>query len=43
MKQLPKKIHDKGISYTLVGDCHIQNLSCPTKHRPIGRWLRLRI
>ena len=41
MEQLPKKIYDKGISYTLVGDCYIPNLSCPTSHRPIGRWGRL--
>ena len=41
MEQLPKKIHDKGISYTLVGDYHIPNLSCPTNHHPIGRWGRL--
>ena len=41
MEQLPKKIHDKGISYTLVGDYYIPNLSCPTNHHPIGRWGQL--
>ena len=41
MEQLPKKIHDKGIGYTRVGDYYIPNLSCPTNHHPIGRWGRL--
>ena len=41
MEQLPKKIHDKGISYTLVGDYYIPNLICPTNHHPIGRWGQL--
>ena len=41
MEQLPKKIHNNGISYTLMGDYYIPNLTCPTDPRPIGRWGRL--
>ena len=41
MEQLPKKIHNNGISYTLMGDYYIPNLMCPTDPRPLGRWGRL--
>ena len=41
MEQLPKKMHNNGISYTLMGDYYIPNLTCPTDPRPIGRWGRL--
>lgn len=41
MEHLPKKIHQNGISYTLVGDYYIPNLKLPEESRPIGRWGRM--
>ena len=38
MEHLPKKIHQNGISYTLVGDYYIPDLKLPEESRPIGRW-----
>ena len=38
MEHLPKKIHQNGISYTLVGDYYIPDLELPEESRPIGRW-----
>ena len=38
---LPKKIHQNGISYTLVGDYYIPDLKLPEESRPIGRWGRM--
>lgn len=37
MEHLPKKIHQNGISYTLVGDYYIPDLKLPEESRPIGR------
>ena len=36
MEHLPKKIHQNGISYTLVGDYYIPDLKLPEESRPIG-------
>ena len=36
MEHLPKKIHQNGISYTLVGDCCIPDLKLPEESRPAG-------
>ena len=36
MEHLPKKIHQNGISYTLVGDYFIPDLKLPEESRPIG-------
>ena len=41
MEHLPKKIHQNGISYTLVGDYYIPDLKLPEERRPIGRWGRM--
>ena len=41
MEHLPKKIHQNGISYTLVGDYYIPDLKLPEESRPIGRLLSL--
>jgi len=41
MEHLPKKIHQNGISYTLVGDYYIPNLKLPEESCPIGRWGRM--
>ena len=41
MEHLPKKIHQNGISYTLVGDYDIPGLELPEASRPIGRWGRM--
>ena len=41
MEHLPKKIHQNGISYTLVGDYYIPDLELPEESRPIGRWGRM--
>lgn len=41
MEHLPKKIHQNGISYTLVGDYYIPDLKLPGESRPIGRWGRM--
>ena len=41
MEHLPKKIHQNGIIYTLVGDYYIPNLKLPEESRPIGRWGRM--
>ena len=41
MEHLPKKIHQNGISYTLVGDYYIPDLRLPEESRPIGRWGRM--
>ena len=38
MEHLPKKIHQNGISYTLVGDYYIPDLKLPEESRPIGLW-----
>lgn len=35
MEHLPKKIHQNGISYTLVGDYYIPDLKLPEESRPI--------
>ena len=40
-QHLPKKIHQNGISYTLVGDYYIPDLKLPEESRPIGRWGRM--
>ena len=36
MEHLPKKIHHNGISYTLMGDYYIPDLSCRRKAAPSG-------
>ena len=36
MEHLQKKIHQNGISYTLVGDYYIPDLKLPEESRPIG-------
>ena len=36
MEHLPKKIHQNGISYTLVGEYYIPDLKLPEERRPIG-------
>lgn len=41
MEHLPKRIHQNGISYTLVGDYYIPDLKLPEESRPIGRWGRM--
>ena len=41
MEHLPKKIHQNGISYTLVGDYYIPDLKLSEEIRPIGRWGRI--
>ena len=41
MEHLSKKIHQNGISYTLVGDYYIPDLKLPEESRPIGRWGRM--
>ena len=41
MEHLPKKIHQNGISYTLVGEYYIPDLELPEESRPIGRWGRM--
>ena len=41
MDHLPKKIHQNGISYTLVGDYYIPDLKLLEESRPIGRWGRM--
>ena len=41
MEHLPKKIHQNGISYTLVGDYYIPDLELPEESRPIGIWGRM--
>ena len=41
MEHLPKKIHQNGISYTLVGDYYIPDLKLPEESRLIGRWGRM--
>ena len=41
MEHLPKKIHQNGISYTLVGDYYIPDLKLPEENRPIRRWGRM--
>ena len=41
MENLPKKIHQNGISYTLVGDYYIPDLKLPEESRPIGLWGRM--
>lgn len=41
MEHLPKKSHQNGISYTLVGDYYIPDLKLPEESRPIGRWGRM--
>ena len=41
MEHLPKKIHQNGISYTLVGDYYIPDLELSEESRPIGRWGRM--
>ena len=41
MEHLPKKIHQNGINYTLVGDYYIPDLSLPEESCPIGRWGRM--
>ena len=41
MEHLPKKIHQNGISYTLVGDYYIPDLKLPEESRPIRRWGRM--
>ena len=41
MEHLPKKIHQNGISYTLVGDYYIPDLKLPEESRPIGRLGRM--
>ena len=41
MEHLPKKIHQNGISYTLVGEYYIPDLELPEESLPIGRWGRM--
>ena len=41
MEHLPKKIHQNGINYTLVGDYYISDLRLPEESCPIGRWGRM--
>ena len=41
MDHLPKKIHQNGISYTLVEDYYIPDLKLLEESRPIGRWGRM--
>ena len=41
MEHLPKKIHQNGISYTLVGEYYIPDLKLPEESRPIGKYGRL--
>ena len=41
MEHLPKKIHQNGISYTLVGDYYIPDLELPEESSPIGRGGRM--
>ena len=41
MEHLPKKIHQNGISYTLVEEYYIPDLKLPEESRPIGRWGRM--
>lgn len=41
MEQLPKKIYENGISYTLVGNYYIPDLQLPEENRPIGIWGRM--
>ncbi len=41
MEQLPKKIYQNGISYTLVGDYYVPNLKLTEENRPIGLWGRM--
>ena len=37
MEHLPKKIHQNGISYTLVGDYYIPDLELPEEDRKSTR------
>lgn len=41
MEQLPKRIHENGIDYILVGDYYIPDLKLPAEKRPIGKYGRL--
>ena len=41
MDHLSKKIHQNGISYTLVEDYYIPDLKLLEESRPIGRWGRM--
>lgn len=38
MEQLPKRIHEKGIEYILVGDYYIPALKLTEETRPIGKY-----
>ena len=38
MEQLPKRIHENGIDYVLVGDYYIPDLKLPEENRPIGKY-----
>ena len=38
MEQLPKRIHENGIDYILVGDYYIPDLKLPEENRPIGKY-----
>lgn len=41
MEQLPKRIHENGIDYILVGDYYIPDLKLPEENRPIGKYGRM--
>ena len=38
---MEKRITQNGLTYTLVGDYYLPDLSLPEEHRPIGKWGRL--
>ncbi len=38
MEHLPKKIHQNGISYTLIRDYYIPDLKLPEEKRHRTRW-----
>lgn len=38
MEQLPKRIHENGMDYILVGDYYIPALKLPEENRPIGKY-----
>ncbi len=41
MEQLPKRIHENGMYYILVGDYYIPDLKLPEENRPIGKYGRM--
>ena len=43
MNELPTKITENGIHYTLNGDYYLPDISIPDGNKPIGKWGRMRL